>query len=361
LPPLGAWALALGTLCVTASVTGHAPFAPSTWERWDSEHYLSIAVDGYDVHRCAPGETDNGGAWCGNAAWFPGYPWTVAAVRTLRVPVGVAALAMAWALAAAALVLLWISFLRGLPRALGAAGMLYAAFAPGQVYDFAVFPISLFLVFEIASLAFLLRGRWLAAGATGFGGALTYPVGVITLPIVAGVYACRRAGVRAALEAAVPPLAGFGLIVVVQRLQTGRWTAFFDVQGRYGHGFHDPLGVTWNYVLELTRSSNPLSHTVAANWIVVLGTLVLVAVLAHGAYRWRRLGRPDALLLWWAVVAWAFPLTQANVSVWRSQAVLAPIAPLAAKLPRALAAAAIAAAAVVAVAAARLYFEGRLI
>jgi hypothetical protein len=63
----------------------------------------------------------------------------------------------------------------------------------------------------------------------------------------------------------------------------------------------------------------------------------------------------------WAVAAWAFPLTQASVSVWRSHAALLPIALVVARLPRAVAVAAVAALVTLSVPMARLFFEGRLI
>ena len=90
-------------------------------------------------------------------------------------------------------------------------------------------------------------------------------------------------------------------------------------------------------------------------------TAVLLAVVLHALARRRGLRRVDLLLLIWALVTWAVPLTQGNISVQRSQAALAPIAVLVARLPRPLLVAAVCVVVAVSVPVARLYFDGLLI
>jgi len=361
-PPLLAWAGALGSLWLVAALWGHDPWASGTWAHWDSAHYESIARGGYDVHRCVPGETDNGGKWCGNAAWFPGYPALIAALHVFGLPIQGTAVALSWLFAAAALVLLWHTFLRGAPKAVAAGGLLYAAWAPGQIYDYTVFPLSMLFFFTVAYLHFLRRGRWPAAGLAGAAAVLTYPIGV-TLAVVGIAWIALtvpRGRLRAVALSASPSPAAFLGILAAQRVQTGRWTAFFDVERQYGHGFHDPFGTIWNALLVLERSDAPLYHGNAGALQTLVVCAVLAAVLLHAAFG-RSLTRLDLLFVIWAVVTWVLPLTQANVSIWRSQAALAPLAVLVARLPRPLLVLAVAAVVAVSVPAARLFFEGRLI
>jgi hypothetical protein len=339
---LAAWAAALVSLCLAAASTHVSPFHATSWAHWDSTHYLSIAEHGYDVHRCKPGETPRPATWCGNAAWFPLYPWAVAAVHVLGISYVGAGVAVAWFFAAVVLLLL---------RRTPLLALAYATFAPGYVYEFAVFPMSLFVACVLAYLAAVRARRWNAAAVAGFLAALAYPIGVMVLPLVGLIHVGRttRRAVPTAL-ATVPPLAAFGVVLLVQRLQTGRWTAFFDVQRHYGHGFHDPFVVTWNYIgdIGLRWGTAPFWQTLLVT--VVLLLLVVVAIRSR-----------DALLLTYALIAWAAPLTQANVSVWRSQDALLPVAPLVARLPRVLAAAIVVAAFAVGFATARLYFQGGLV
>jgi hypothetical protein len=206
--PAVVWAAALATLCITAGLTGHDPLSTATWEHWDSAHYESIALGGYEIHPCSSSAGESVHGLCDNAAWFPAYPWLIGALHTLGVPVGVAGVAVAWTFALVALLLLWHVFLRGSLRFVGLAALLYAAFRPGQVYEYAVFPISMFVTFTVAFLALLDRGRWLAAGLAGFAAALVYPIGVIVGPPVAIVSALlwsRTSRVRSAALAGGPP------------------------------------------------------------------------------------------------------------------------------------------------------------
>ena len=210
--------------------------------------------------------------------------------------------------------------------------------------------MSLFLACTIAYLESVRARRWTAVAVAAFLAGLAYPIGVMVLPIVGVIHVGRttRRLVPTAL-AALPPLLAFGVVLLVQKIQTGRWTAFFDVQQHYGHGVHDPFLVTWNYVVHIGTGwgSAPYWQTLFVSVVLVL--LVLLA------------GRRDPLLLTYAIVAWAAPLTQANVSVWRSQDALLPVAPLVGRLPRALATAIVAGAVIVGVAVARLFFEGGLV
>jgi hypothetical protein len=120
------------------------------------------------------------------------------------------------------------------------------------------------------------------------------------------------------------------------------------VQRHYGHGLHDPFALTWNTIRNVS-----FRWGAAPFWQTLLVTIVLVLVVV--------LGRRELLLVLYAVVAWAVPLTQANVSIWRSQDALLPVAPVVGRFQRYLAAAIVAAAIAIAFATARLYLQGALV
>jgi hypothetical protein len=362
-PPLVAWAAAIVGLGLTAYFSGHPPWHSGSWAHWDSGHYESIATGGYEVHRCAPGEA-NGSGWCGNAAWFPAYPWLLGGLHELGLPLVGTGVVVSWLFTLAALVVLWRTFLRELRPAAVAAGLAFAAWAPGQVYDFAVFPLSMLFFFTVAALGLLYRGRWVAAGLATGAATLTYPVG-ITVAVAAAVWltlTLHSGRPRALAAITVPTVIALAVIGIVQRLQTGRWTAFFDVQRQYGHGLHDPFGVSSNAVLVLARTrSLRLYWPIETSLQTVIVALVIGVVLLHLALRRRTIGPSELLLAVWAVATWALPLTQANVSVWRSQAALAPLAVLVARLPRPVALSIVAALVAISVPMALLFFDGTLI
>jgi hypothetical protein len=362
-PAVAAWAGALALLCLTAWLAGFNPFYAGTWAHWDSDHYESIARGGYDLHRCAVGESSEVDTWCGNAAWLPGYPLLMATVHAMGVSLGWAGVTISWLFALATLVLLWRTFLRDMRPIAGAVGLIFAAVAPGLVYRYAVYPLSMFVFLTVAYLALLVRERWAGAGLVGAIAVITYPIGV-TLPVVAAawiVLTYRQRRARAVALAASPALVAVCLFILVQRIQTGRWTAFVDAQSRYDTGIHNPIGVTSNSFLVVYRDDHPFGHYRAGELQTVIVAVIVATVLARYVARWRTTSRVDHLLVIWAAITWAFPATQANVSLWRQNAALTPLAVLVVRLPRPLQAAAICGAAAIAVPIAWLYFENRLI
>jgi hypothetical protein len=75
--PVGAWAAAALTVVCAAALDGHSPLKRATWMHWDAFQYLDQAAHGYTLFHC----NLFGGLerWCGNAGWFPGYPWLIRA------------------------------------------------------------------------------------------------------------------------------------------------------------------------------------------------------------------------------------------------------------------------------------------
>lgn len=161
--PIALWAVAGAALMIVAAAAGFDPLAAETWIRADSKHYLTIAADGYDLYPC-----DSGSAiLCGDAGWFGAYPWMVGGFGRLGFDLPPAAVAAAWLFSLATLVLLWRTFLAGLPVEDRLAPMVLAAFVPGQIYHRAAFPLSMLVFFELLSLWLLSRRRYGAAGAAG--------------------------------------------------------------------------------------------------------------------------------------------------------------------------------------------------
>jgi hypothetical protein len=183
-PVLVIWAFALQGVVVIAASNGFHPFSASTWERWDSALYEYIGAHGYVINRCTP-ELGGASQWCGDAGWFPLFPWIFGALHKLGLPLRGTAAAVSWAFTGATLLLLWRTFLnrRATPAAIGC--LLYAAFAPGQIYGYAIFPLSMLVFFTILHLWLLWRGRYGLAGLAGAAAALSYPIGVMLVPVSA--------------------------------------------------------------------------------------------------------------------------------------------------------------------------------
>lgn len=351
LPPLAAWVAGVVLLCAAAIVVGHDPLHASTWARWDSGYYEGIARHGYEVHHCRPNEGLNAEAqWCGNTAWFPGYPLLIAAAAAIGIPLVPAAVAISWLAAAATLVLLWRWFLRGRVGPLAC-----AAFAPGLVYLYAVFPLSLLTLAGVVFLRQLHRDRRVAALAGGVA-ALAYPLGVALVVAVTLVQVRRRRSAAALVLAGPAVVAGIG-VVAVQWLQTGHWNAYFVVANNYG-GLHNPVTTITDWLTVLRQSSNPFGYSLAAIWQFLFVTVLLAAV-AIAVRRRRSIAETDLLV--WCLGVWFVPLLQSRQSLWRSEAALVLLAPLVARLPRRLVWLAAAALVVLGFGLAHEFFAGSLI
>jgi drug/metabolite transporter (DMT)-like permease len=154
--------------------------------------------------------------------------------------------------------------------------------------------------------------------------------------------------------------AGLVVLAVDQQLETGHWDAYLLVQRKYHHDLQNPIAATRDSLRPLVHGSPfELAKAPAAQTAVV--TLALLAVLVYAALRRRSRDQYDGLLLLWAVVTWAMPLSQAAVSIQRSQAALLPLAVLVRRLPRPLVIALVVAAVAVAVAMEKLFLQGKIV
>jgi hypothetical protein len=361
--PLFVWGISAAVVAVGAWAFGYEPWDSATWSRFDSGLYEDIARDGYDLFRCDPA-VFGPGTWCGDAGWFPAYSWLVGGLHAVGLPLRGSAVVLSWLLTGTTIVLIWATFLERSVRATALTALVYAAFAPGQVYDHAVFPLSLLTFSTVLSLWLLYRERWVAAGVAGAVAALSYPLGVVLVPVSALWILLQRGvpirgRIRRTVLASGLMLVGPALLLVVQRLETGRWNAYFLVQDKYHHMLQNPIVATWHALTPIVDRS-PFALAQAPVLQTTLVTVTLVLIIVHAAVRHRSLDRVDALLLLWAVATWAFPWSQSNVSHQRGEAALLPLAILVARLPWPLSVALAAAAVAIALPMERLFLDGVL-
>ena len=367
-PPLAAWVLAAAAVLGASAWAGASPWDAQTWTHGDSFLYLDIARHGFTLYRC-------GADWCGNAGWFPALPWLTAAVHAVtRVSYVGAAVGVASAFHAATLVLLWNTFLERRLTVGAVSSLLFAAFAPGLVFHEAIFPMSVLAFFTLLHLWLLYRRRWLGAGLAGAAAALAYPVGVLLAGtsalwlLVRGAPAGAR--VRAVAEASGLTLAGALVFLVDQRLETGRWNAYFLVQRKYDHALEEPFAPLEN-ALHILRHHSPFAVTTpitsqvhfAVSSATADETVLVAALLACGLAS-VLLRRPvddlGLLLVIWAVAAYIVPQLETEVQSYRVEATLLPLALFLPRLPRPLAVLFAVLTICLSVPIARLAFEGRL-
>ena len=217
------------------------PFSPTLaqWSHWDSVNYLAISVYGRTFGACGSRAFPASAftrylhlRWCGTAQWLPGYPWLIRATHTTGYATTDAAVVISWVALASAMFLVWFGWGRDL--SVGRAFVLLLLFGlfPGAVYNFALFPTSLALAFEIGALLCAARARLLPAALLMTLAGLCYPTAwcaaialVIGLAIMA-IPLGRAMIVRRALWG----VAGLGSLVVLgvhDQLAFHHFDAFF--------------------------------------------------------------------------------------------------------------------------------------
>lgn len=353
----GAIAFALGALACTlaALLAGENPLHATTWERFDSLQYESIAENGYTLEPCDPQEWGPG-AWCGNAGWFPGYPALLALLGIAGVPLRTAGVAVAWVGALGLAVALRATVLRDARPAL-----FVAVLVPGLIYRYAIFPLSLLALCLVLQVHWLAGRRWLAAGVAGAGAAAVHPLGVVMVPLAAvraatGAEGGSRGRVRAVTAAAGPGAAAAFGVAAIMRVQTGAWDAYFLVQEKFHEGAALPVATLVDAVAPLFTGDG---ERVAALQALIVGAVVAGAA-AYVVARRARFGVLDRLAAAAAVLLWLFPLTQDAISLHRTDAALVPLAVLARHLPGRVLAVAAVGLVVLDVALAHLFFASRI-
>jgi hypothetical protein len=358
LPPLLVFLAVRILFAEAAAAVGLDASRPSTWVRWDARHYLAIATTGYEYFSCARfgRPTDV----CGNAAWFPLYPWTLKPLIALGLAPATAGVWVAGLGALGMLVALWNGFLcrRG-PR-----GWLVLAMAgvfPGAVYQHAVFPTSLALLCMVLAAFLVVRGRWILAGLSGAGVALSYVTGVLVAAPNAIAAWLRTRALPPGVIAGGIAACGFLLVLALHQVLLGHWDAFYWVHRKGLPAMIRPLDAFLGIVRPtFDVASDTRARTVGQQTLTVAG-LALLGIVAAVVAR-RRPGPVRSWALTATTLFWLFPLVVGRgVSRYRSDALVLPVLLLLVELPVWILAPLLMWLAVLAEAMARLFFTGYLV
>lgn len=333
-PPLTAFVLASLVLYAVTRAEGLRYFDAFTWSRSDSGFYVDIAQGGFSLARCPQDPSQ----WCGTAGWFPGYPLLFAPLVHLGLEPYAAGLATSLVACFGMLTVAWVALLRHLPTATALLALTFIAFAPGQVFFHAVFPMAVAGLFLMLFLASLRRERWLTAGLSGAVFAATYPTAVLLAPVTAvwlmvgqRELAFRERLRRTAFSAGLT-VAGAGAVALAQQLQTGSWDAYWKVQAHYHHHPVEPIKHLFELVEPL--GSGPMRVVNAPGLEAAFAAVVVTVLTLHVLTRRAPSDRQDRLVAGYLLVAWLVPLSLTTVDSFRTDALLVPAALLLPRLPR---------------------------
>ncbi len=323
--PIFFFLLAKVFLSLIALRAGFDPFAPETYARWDSGHYLSIATRGYEFERCATGEE-----WCGNTAWLPGYSLLIRALERGGLSGPVAGLAVANLAHLGLLIRLNFILLRlRRSRTHRLSASVIATFFPGMVYYHAIFPIAVFTFCLLEFLRALENQNTTGACLSGAILSAVYSPGILCAPVAFWAYVLRAGSplpvriLRGCFVAAGVGI-GFALALAIQWHDTGSAAGFFLIQSQYGRALEWPPAVlAWLGENLLHSPFRPVRIAAFQSLAVAAGVVGLLWVTRP----WRReAGLAGAIGPWLLILFfWIFSLTIGRgISLYRSEACLMP-------------------------------------
>jgi len=357
LPPLVVFAAVRWLLAASARRAWFDPWNPVAWKRWDSGHYLAIAENGWDFFSCAR-MYGNPAEWCGNAAWFPLYPWLLRPLIALGVQPATAGVLVSGTAVLAMLVLLW----NGLLREKGLKGFVLLAMAgvfPGVEYAHAIFPTSVAQLCMVAAGVALAHRRWALAGVGGGFLSMSYVTGVMLSAPNAIAAWLRSRALRPALLAGGLSVAGFAVVLVAQQLLLGHWDAWIRTYQKGLPGLGHPLAGYWD-VIDKVVTADVQRRTIGIQALTVMGLVVLGLATSAVTRSWKEPVRAWAAMT--AVLYWAFPLYAGRgLSLYRADALVLPVLLLLVELPTWVLAPVLAWLIAIAFSMGQLFFDGYLV
>lgn len=316
---------------------------PKGWEallsynnfmKMDSGHYTDIAKKGYELFSCSRIPGFDPSHHCGNSGWFPGYPLLVKLVSYTGMPFGYAGMVVSFVATFSLSILLLLTLARtnhhtsnvDQPSSAKAIVLTLIALSfSGQIYFYAVFPLSLAIALILASMLSFQNKLYTPAGLFAALAAFTYPgaawyVGALTLAVfieqggIEALTSTRSAqGFRKALIPGIKIFAigacGLLAVMIIHQLTVGKWNAFFLTQAKYEHQIKWPFESIYNQFVFADTPKRALHHIEVMSLVRACG-LILAGVICW--IKRRNLQAIDHLAMLQGLFAWLMPLIAAN-------------------------------------------------
>jgi hypothetical protein len=304
-------------------------FELNTWIRWDSGHYLGIAKTNYEFFPCAGkfGYPLDAKELCGNTGWFPGYPMLIKFFSLLYNNYEFVAVFLSKSFYFFSIYLVIILSQIEKICFKNIIYLLLPSFFFGFIYYNSVFPISMVIFFSLLSFYFFLKNNiWLVSLCSTIV-AFTYPTGFL-LSISYAIYLIVsfviQRDFKLLFQSILVSFFGFlGVLLVFInfQLEVGDWSAFIQVQAKYGHGIHNPLSMifaTFKQSLNLTLNNTHNIQTV----LVILFYLLLIVI---GFYKKVYQSKLLFLSFIYTTLFFIFPwIVGGDLSRYRAEALLLP-------------------------------------
>jgi hypothetical protein len=254
----------------------------AVWGRWDAEHYIGIANDGYSGTE---------------PAFFPLYPLLIRLVGDVAGSKVIAGLLISNAASFLALLYFYKLVEHEYNRHVAQRATFYIAIFPTAIFFSAVYSESLFLFLTVGAFYYIRERRWLTAGAFGFFAAMTRSEGVLlTVPFfiewAVAAWEGRREFFRYPVDNVLKPfvatcLVPLGLACYMAYLWvlSGDPLLFSHVQKHWGRHFAAPW-VSFEHSFRIITHAH-MQQAVTTQVQELAFTILMIAVLAIGFRRLR--------------------------------------------------------------------------
>ncbi len=175
------------------------------------------------------------------------------------------------------------------------------------------------------------------AGITGAAAAFSYHLPLM-LAVVTGTYVLLKSRgaswietLRRLLLTSGVTSCGFGLVLLIQKVQTNYWAALFMLDKRDKHFLQWP----WRTLLDELQLAKLHDWRVAVPALQVIFISVAIWTMVGFALARRREWKSESALIIFAIVFWtAAAMWDVRASQWRTMGLLLPVSALQTYLPR---------------------------
>ena len=271
---------------------------PDIWLQWDQSHYIEIARYGYEAFPCKPMSGFNEGDWCGNASWFPLFPFLIFLLNNLSANSQSAAV-IGLVLSNLFFMLTTFCLMPLLSKDISCVSspinnlfrISFFLLFPASIFFHANYPLSVAVFFFGLSFHFAFNNQPVKTIPFSLLACLSYPpIIALTVPIAFlgltnVLFSAKHSlsAIKASLWtlASITPLLSYRLGQDIIAKMSGVPNAFHLVGAKYGHGIHNPL---YAFKSVLIRASNLNNYSSIQTLFVLLCLFIVLRYLLQNFF-----------------------------------------------------------------------------
>lgn len=243
----------------------------SRWAKWDSLHYHTIQMFGYNG-------SPSVGPKVPLEAFFPGFPMAMKLVNAVLTNWVISGMLISFVAGGIAIVALARLSELDYPVGTGERTVLLLLLAPSAVFLAAPYTEAMFLMFAVTAWLASRRGNWALAGLLCAGAMITRSTGIFLLVGLAVEFLTARDGRRRWSQAPWLGVSILPLVVYMMYLytKTGDWMAWSHAQSR---GWNRQLVTPWQSLAHTFEAAFFWGHNDVNNVWMMRAELIAMAVL----------------------------------------------------------------------------------